>query len=79
MGGTRLLCEPTAAPGARGIVRPSAGEFPTLHPFLRAVWCSNGRGSVSEPHVTTQSCTLVLNPLLWEGCTFSLVLKLLPA
>ena len=44
---------------------------PPSAPFLWLFGAQMDMESVSESHVTTQSCSLVLNPLLWEGCTFS--------
>ena len=67
-----LPCQISAVPGVRSVIRPSADS---PHSLCCVSWRHVVRKwtcvLVFEPHVTEQSCMPILNPLLWEGLTFS--------
>ena len=67
-----LPCQISAVPRVRSIIRLSADS---PHSLCSVSWRHVVRKwtcvLVFEPHVTEQSCMPILNPLLWEGRTFS--------
>lgn len=67
-----LPCPTSAVPRVRSIIRPSADSpHCPCSVSWRHVVCKWTCVLVFEPHVTEQSCMPILNPLLWEGRTFS--------